>query len=286
MPLDRRIACALTFAGVLAATPVGASTVLFQDGDFFRSWDYLPPINTKPTAVLPETVTPGAPGTAYHNNVLSGGNPGAYVEHVIEDFKWGERITHIAIFTGEPPVVTPPIYDPATQGPIAAIDFRADVKVSYDTSGFHPDSEPLTMFHFVVMQGGEVFYTTRRRAEFEDWTAIERLDLTAASFSTNPLREVFGQGAPVPDSFVDQADGVFPDFSENGLPLSFGYAVSSTFAGLVAADSSALPQIGTAFFGVDNWQVSITPVPVPAALPLFASALVGLAWWRRRSTAA
>ncbi|MGK0501236.1 MAG: hypothetical protein ACJAYG_002892 [Oceanicoccus sp.] len=32
----------------------------------------------------------------------------------------------------------------------------------------------------------------------------------------------------------------------------------------------------------DNVNVSVTPVPVPAALPLFASAVLGLFGWRRR----
>ncbi len=278
MPNNRRVPIALTFAASLAAAPAAASTILYEDGEFFRTWEYLAPVVTRPTATTP-FVPEQDPGTAYHNNPTAGGNPGAHVEHVIEDFKWGQRIAHTGIYVGEGglPEAERPIYDPAVRGALAGVSFRADLRVAYDPADIGGQST----LHFVIRQDDEIFYSRRLLVVgADDWTEFSLLDLTENDFDRNPLRFPAG----IPDSFVDQGRHGGPDFSANGRAIQFGYSVASTVS-VTPSEGQAIP-VGTSFIGVDNWQVSLTPVPVPGALPLLAAGVLGLAWLRRRQRAA
>ena len=79
---------------------------------------------------------------------------------------------------------------------------------------------------------------------------------------------------------------VVGDMGVNGLDEFTLYSGASalTFSGLAGGTPGGSIQLGVAADGQIN-ALTVSEVPVPAALWLFASALAGLGWMRRKRTA-
>ena len=163
-------------------------------------------------------------------------------------------------------------YDPSVDGPIGTIDYQEDQN-QFDQIFFFglPSgvfAQPALMQDGVVYAGPAIGYN-----HADEWLTASLLGLTAADFVDFLSFE-----------FVVGGDGIFdnPDFSSSGNVIDFGF---------IRGDSNTGPnEVFTIKHGIDNWSVTVNavnPVPLPAALPLFLSALAGLGLmgWRRKRKA-
>lgn len=192
-----------------AGTGCTGDPVFLTEGDFGDAW-----IQT----IIEASVA--AEGFGY--TMPTGGNPGAF---------W-------TLYTTLPPggshtsAYFDPAhgYDPATQGAIATIEYREDVRTE----------EPLPAdvqveVSLAARQGGRVFILAPAFRPAVVWsgafTPVAVTGITAASFLPT--------------------EGVQPDFSATGAPITFGFAriVTTTAAAQVEA-----------FHSVDNWSVEVRPV--------------------------
>jgi hypothetical protein len=189
--------------------------------------------------------TAGSTATSTSTQQLSGGNPDAY-RQTIHD--WTVTVDGVNIEFAH--VFTPTSYDPGSLGAIDALVFDMDAKVDLaeQVNGIG--------FRFLVEQDG-TFYAS-------DATTI-----------------LVGTGWNDISATLSEADFVVlggvgnPDFSTSGSPIRFGYVTRNGGSNT----GRTLQSVG----GVDNWSVSV--VPVPAAAWLFGSGLIGLIGIARRKKA-
>lgn len=169
--------------------------------------------------------------------VLVGGNPNEYQQgrHTSQGPFAGLYDGHLFVGGGS--------YDPSTQGAIAGIDVSYDYKdlVGFGTqNGLLIEQGPKTFIYFVDSNGPHPQWTNLSASGIVDTWNPAWVELTGGVIT----------------------DFTTPDFSAGGLPLTFGYY---TF-------NWSLPQgfLIDHTWGVDNFGVTITPVPEPAALSFFA----------------
>jgi hypothetical protein len=222
-------------------TGAGAQTVTFSDGDFTSGWSDINLILDDPA------ISGTGPGTstAVIFTPLTAGNPGAHREST-HNIDLGDVVKSGGVNQNA-------AYDPATSGAISFIDFSMDLledPTVFSTSGYS----------FVVEQNGTRYFSESFSFSNSAWQNFQNTGLTAADFDTNPVFSVPG----------GVRDGNQPDFAAGASTLTFGYALGNRL-GLGGATS------GTLVHRVDNWSVTIHAVPVPAAVYLFASGLMGLA---------
>ncbi len=150
-------------------------------------------------------------------------------------------------------------YDPAVDGTIASIDLSLDVRFIGGSTGTSQVGHQL-----ILIQGGTHYNALGTQAVALGpgngapgaWSSHAFSGLTASNFT-----RLFGGGP------------LAPDFSANGGPIQFGYLTLNTSLSIAIATTS----------GVDNWTVTIHPVPAPPAGLLLG--LGALAVWRRRRVA-
>ncbi len=143
------------------------------------------------------------------------------------------------------------IYDPAVQGAIWTIDYSEDAK--YIDGTFLVGSEGQAT-GCMLLQGGTFYWNYMITTIAADWHTLESLSLIEDDFrSLNSIND-------------------HPDFSANGEPINFG---------LFRANGTT----GSAYFieaGIDNWSVTVNPVPIPGTIWLFTSGIIVFAGLRRR----
>ena len=193
------------------------------------------------------TVDPaGSFFTATATQILTGGNPGAFRE-----------MTHTWGGPGEAVHVTLDhmynlfTYDPKTQGAIGSINYSEDGIILSSTFPSSVVGRGMDIF-----QDGVVYRTFASNGGFyaltdTTWTTFSLTGLTATDFGSS--------------------SGTHPNFSATGDPMQFGYLRSNGLFGLQ-----------TIVNGIDNWTVTINPVPEPSSLWLAIIGGLGLiAAWRR-----
>ena len=216
--------CAVVLAVLLPARSL-AQPVTFTDGDF-ADWTATEIFNT---------LTESAGFTAQREP--TGGNLGAYwrTTHTLNGIG-GLGVAHE--FAGA-------VYDPSTQGPIAAIDF------SYDLINLN--NVAVVAYRLMILQEG-TYYNTQNDIipRATSWMSFSHTALAAGDFfrfvGEGPLR---------------------PDFSAHGAPIQLG---------IITANSNPQVHRGTRNHGVDNFSVTIIPegVPVIRVTPKNTSILRGL----------
>ena len=168
---------------------------------------------------------------------ISGGNPGAYRETIHD---WQVKVDGIQIRFAH--LFTPISYDLSAQGANNSIAFEMDAKV---------DSAPQVNsigFRFLVEQDG-IFYEANNNG------------LVLVDTLWNDINSVL-----TATDFVAIGGTNNPDFSIAGSPIRFGYVTRNGGSNT----GQTLQSVG----GVDNWSVTI--VPIPATVWLFGSGLLGL----------
>jgi hypothetical protein len=224
----------LISTSVLAAS-VASAQVTFSDGTFNNAdW----------SLISSSTGT----GFATQNQVLTGGNPGAYLNVTLtsnNDWTFATSLMKLAQ------------YDPQTQGAITNLSESFD-NIQYGIvgafgQGVAPD----------ILQNGVVYFD----AAYDDsnptsWTTLRWNDMQASSFIT--------ESDFLNNNYVDH-----PNFSSSGSVITFGFGTgNSPFGDRVT---------GTGF---DNFEVEInTPqaTPEPGSVALFLSWVIGGGLLRRRN---
>jgi|SRR5271157_497938 len=200
------------------------------------------------------TVDSGGPSyTATATQNPMGGNPGAFRDMT---FSWGGpgEATHVTVDN----MYNLYTYDPKTQGAIGSINYSEDGIIISSTFSPPGVGRGMDIFQdgvvYRTFQPGDGFYGLTNTT----WTTFTLLNLTAANFGS--------------------ATGTHPNFSATGDPMQFGYLRSNGFFGAVQTDEH----------GIDNWTVTISPVPEPSSLWLAMIGGLGLiaAWRRTRKPAA
>ncbi len=140
-------------------------------------------------------------------------------------------------------------YNPSLEGAINSITYSED-RIFFNP----PFSGAAIGAAAAIMQDGKVFFGPSSTYTSTSWTTLEQDSLTMLDFVAN--------------------DSTNPDFLETGSEIIFGYARSNSTGGFT----------GQTRHGIDNWLVTINPVPVPAAVWLFGSGLVGLIGIRKKAS--
>lgn len=233
-------ACAFIAVMALQASSF-ASSVNFFDTEFEVGWEFQTFVDPRDNGVLD-----GTSGTIevfpFGFPIGEDTNSLAHRHIVFED----DRVYTVALNTLA-------VYDPSVQGALGSLDFGVDAIHCCLTGNMG--------FYGVLEQDGNVYISDVVDVDMREWIPVSALDLLSTNFVSL-------------QSIVDGTTPFGPDFSENGSPITFGYALSNTIT-----DGTGMINV---FHRVDNWSVTANPVPVPAALPLFASALLGGGWFARR----
>ncbi len=208
--IDRGFGVTVLATGILGAlaTSVPATDVEFHDETF---------PDAQWTLVKLIDTTEGALVSA--ERVETGGNPGDYREttHVY-------RATDLHVAHTKDDAV----YDPSESGPIGTVDVLYDVKHD-PVSGWGVRYRPM------LVQDGIYYSCECGDAVFDAvWQSAVHVALTATDFT--------------PIEAVESPGPAYPDFSEAGAPITFGYETSNH---ATAHD----PQ--TRVHGIDNWRVVV-----------------------------
>jgi hypothetical protein len=186
-------------------------------------------------------------GTFSANQVLFlGGNPGDWQTG---SHHWGSGnslFAHINSAAGA--------YDPSIIASIATINYSLDFRVTMCTYVGSDD-----MYAALLLKQSNQYFVSSAFffTEGDPWRTVSdsvpdlRFYLaTATGFDTN----------------------IHPDFSSNGQPIEVGYA---TYTSTGYYDNELR-------YGIDNFSVDIVPTPIPSAVWLLATGLMGLVVIRRK----
>ncbi len=196
----------------------GASrTTSITDGEFeSTAWEFT--VNT-----FPQDSTQQGKVTRQ----TTGGNDGAFRE-VTHTINVGEFIFTDHLFLGE-------TYDPSLGGSVESIDFSIDLR------HFNGGS---TSIQLLIEQDGNRFYTIPYDGfSGLDWETFSLDQVKSDWFDTNPN---VGENSP-----GEVPTGIQPDFSSQGGPMRFGFALGNTAFGFGTSITSVT--------GADNWIVTINP---------------------------
>ena len=185
---------------------------------------------------------------------LTSGNPGSALQVTYS------IPTHSStFFTSEYILNTSFLYDPGTQGAIQSIDYNGDTYVESSTGTLTGRVDPLILF-----QGGNYYLHQAPLATVNGaWLTASANGLQATDFSlvTNLL------------TFATNTSS-HPDFT-SGV-IQFGAATGTVTTGTVAVNWDIRR---------DNLSYTVNAVPVPPALWLFGSGLLGLIGMARHKKA-
>lgn len=217
-----------------------------SDGDF-AAWSSFSFVTDDPFVANPGPNTSN--GSAAR--VSTGGNPDAYFQ-AVHTFTTGDTI-----WTGG--IKNDYSYNPLVDGTIATLSVTADVKQIIQQGS--------SAWLLVVEQAGQPYYSVPW-AGFSggSWLSVTASNLSATDFDTNPW---VGYAGISPS-------GNHPDFGSTGASIQFGFM----FGNRVVGNGTI-----THTLGLDNFSVTIAPVPIPAAAWLFGSGLLGLVGIARRKKA-
>lgn len=240
----------LMFSAVFALVTTTANALEIGDGDF-TAWSSFFVVKDDPFVAAPGPGSSGGTGTRRS----TGGNSDAFfgVSHTLSP---GDAVSTGGLkddFT----------YLPSALGAIQSIDIEADVK-----------SLPLGAYGWqvVISQSGNLYFSVPIGAFTYDqfdpswervalitndapWTHVVRRTLRAVDFSADPWDLAAG----------NVGFGSHPDFGANSAPLTFGFAFGNRVLGNATLTNN---------LGLDNFKLTITPVPEPSSSVLAITGLV------------
>lgn len=212
-----------------------AQAITFSDTEFADSdW----------TVILEDYGAPGAGGGVANGfQVGSNGNPGAYRRSEV-GFATAANVTEIVINIQ---LREGAVFDPSTQGAIETVDLSYDVFI-----------ESSAAFGGIVLRQGGIFYYSagQNPAANSIWQSISLPGRVSTSFGT--CENLFG-------ALCAEAGSGDPDFSSSGGPIEIGFFQAAALTSR---------QANLYFSRIDNWSVTVNPVPEPGTATLL---LVGLA---------
>jgi hypothetical protein len=225
-------------SGSTTVTGSATATTTFSDGTF-NSADWTPGPSVRSTNA--------ATGSIIDQQMLSGGNPGAYWQFTMSISASGTSeyrrtyFNHSATFT------------PSLSGPITGMTggFTMDL-LSYATIFDVYDAG------IVLQQNGSVYVPN-------NWYGLQ--DIAPGWYGSGTLfspTSAVHVGASTDWTLAAGSGSAHPDFSGSGSTIQFGLLAGTYF------NSGSGTNVG----GLDNWTVSVTytAVPEPAAIPFIASA--------------
>ena len=204
------------------AAPRQQSSTIISDGDF------------NPTDWTVTVTKIGSPTTLTQQQT-TGGNPGNYRTTTDTFPAMGPfdlyTVTTFHLFQGA-------AYDPSTQGAIDHLDYQEDNLLA----SFSPaHNSPQVRGYFVIEQNGTIFapfaFSTINTTT---WQTYSSTGLQANQFYM----------------FDNPIEGVHPDFSAQGAPITFGYA---RYRDRYSGDPADVPLNQELVYehGIDNWMVTI-----------------------------
>jgi len=222
--------------------------------------------NAGPVTFLDQTFDPagwttvpfpfGDGGQGTVAQVATSGNPGPYRSILLDIQPSPSASTFSALWLFN--FHQSAIYDPSSQGAIATIDYAED---SIFLGGVNDVGTRLTVANgthavsLALRQNGVLYIPSGFALPGASWGTFSLAGLTETNFSA--------VGAPG-----------HLDFSTSGALVQFGFLhrVSGSIGGIGFESTT----------GIDNWTVTVTPVPEPSTLLLVVGGAVGIAVWRRR----
>lgn len=187
-------------------------------------------------------------GTVSATQVNMGGNPDRYlrVDHI--NFTWELVAYHFQ---------NDAVYDPSL-APIERVEWSQDERAIQNLFGI---GVPFTL---AVEQNG-------KRYKISSYSQFRNDSSSWVTF-TSPIG-----GYTAADFFQYDIPGNVlledhPDFSSTGSPLVFGFCTLD----------NNLDYLTSRAAGFDNWSVTLTTVPIPAAIWLLGSGLIGLVGIRKK----
>jgi len=192
------------------------------------------------SSIYDDTVS--GPATFSVSQVAAGGNPGSYRR---ETHRLDQGTLHVGNLANEF------VYDPSVDGALSSIAY------SYDL--MRPVTHTYAGSYWIVLFQNGSYFTPLGSGDVPPpggtWAHYEHAGLEASDFTGFTV----GVGAP--------------DFSSTGAPIQVGYNFANT-------NVSGVGNFFTYGSGIDNFAVTVTPVPEPTTLLLLA--LVGWSLLRRR----
>ncbi|MCB0209945.1 MAG: cadherin-like domain-containing protein [Anaerolineae bacterium] len=229
----------ILFIGIIVGSTILAATLTGQAAPVLEPAALASPIIISDNTFNPadwqvyDVINQGG-GSYQVRQETNGGNPGAYrwIEQVVPPVPTGQvyqiSLTHLYLGAN---------YDPASQGAIATLDYSESVRIVASNN-----PQPFVRSIPIVVQGGRIY----RATAFLD------------SFATASWESLSLSGLDEQDFIAFDDANAHPDFSAQGQPISFGF-----FRGLSRTQTApAIPanQNLTLQHGIDNWQVTITPM--------------------------
>lgn len=180
------------------------------------------------------------------SQIASGGNPNEFRQTNHSDLNTGQSI---AVFQ----ILSTGVYDPSVSGAIASIDFSFDLKFIGGSTGTSQVG-----YRLALEQAGSFYFSDALSIALGPGDGAP--GATWDSFAFSGLTELNFALLSGPGSL---------NFSASGDPIMFGYLTNNTaMANLVQTSS-----------GIDNFSVTITPVPEPASVALLLAGIGTLLVW-------
>lgn len=240
------LAAALLVPLISLFSAANASAVAFTDTTFADA-DWL---------IRSEAVTPGSSHTFGQDTTPGAGNPSPYrrMTHTNPVHPMGSGSTFTTI-THERETWS---YDPAVSGAIDHIDISMDRIVFSATVGGQPSPSSAVGHVFRIYQDGLAFFPANDPRAFlsRSWENIALTNLAGTDFVT-----------------TTSPGALNPDFSAAGGVITFGYGRSNTNT------AQSVEVITT--HGIDNFTVTVVPIPEPSTLLMIGVGMVLLGSTRR-----
>jgi hypothetical protein len=225
-----RVTLGSILALALVADVVRAAPVVFTDGDLLdASWSDLVTYSFEGSSGV---TIPGGSVSAHQQ---SGGDPGTFREVTDNIAKAPSATTYATVYGMH--FRAGATYDPASQGPVATVDYAEDAKLLVGGG----DGQATGI---ALRQGGQIWIFQVGTTPEKAWTPKGRKAIKASDFA--PLNDT---GFP--------AVGPKPDFSAGGGPIGFGFFRGNS----TGLGGSAY----TIVAGIDNWSVRVNPPCATAA---------------------